>query len=279
MDTSYRKCVNTHKKTLAELIETTRRTGDEIGAMFCEDPDTGECEIGDICNGNECTVYIDDCKNSKKIGSFHTHPTWEVPGASETDKRWAIQEKFDFFCVGGYTSTSNHVRCYTLKKDMLGGKRDESILKEIEDVKDRMYAATVPQLKILAEQTLNKTHDSDKDYLLSIINEDVPHEYDLSRSVAIINKHGDPDIKKELSDLGNKRTEYKSKLYELGNAAYESRTLPEDLDDLFIEHGSESIGKRTDIKGFGRTSKTAYKRRPKGTTEDMTLAEHWRLVK
>jgi hypothetical protein len=277
MNTSYRKCIATHKKTLGELIETTRRTGNEIGLMFCEDPDTKECKIGDICTGNECTVRIDDCKNSKKIGSFHTHPTWEIPGASEEDKKWAIHENFDFFCVGGYTSTANHVRCYTLKKDMLSG-RDVSISKEIEAVKDRMHAATVPQLKILAVKTLNETSGDDTDYLLSIINDDLTSEIDLGRAATIIKNYGDSDAKKEIRDLGNKRIEYKSKLRELGNVAYKIRNLPENLDDVFIEHRSESIGKRTDIKEFGRTSKTAYKRRPKDHTKKMTYSEYRRLV-
>jgi hypothetical protein len=241
------ECVNKHKKILSELIDTTRNTGNEIGVMFCESDKTGECELGDMCIGTVCSVHIDDCKSNKKIGSFHTHPLREIPRASYDDKLWAINEGFDFYCVGGYTGTSNHVKCYTVKKDVVKN-RDEAIAKEIKIVEDQMNTETALPLKILASRIISETHGDDTDYLTYVINEDLTPEHDLTRAVKIIDRCGDSDIKEELNLLGNTRIHYRGKLRDLGNKLYPGHDLEKDLDKLFIEHPTTIVGKREELK-------------------------------
>jgi proteasome lid subunit RPN8/RPN11 len=71
---------------LRELLEKTRKTGNEYGALICRNR-SGGFSFQNVCEGDECSVeHILDCKGKQTpYALVHTHPGERTPTPSPED--------------------------------------------------------------------------------------------------------------------------------------------------------------------------------------------------
>jgi len=111
-----KRCIDTYYDTLIGMIETTRKTGNEMGALFCMGTG-GECDIGMMCTGSECNIVLRDCAGKLGIGSFHTHPGTAKAIPSFGDIIHNVASNYLFFCIGSNEDPEVPIRCYRVKRD------------------------------------------------------------------------------------------------------------------------------------------------------------------
>ena len=116
MFTKVHQCVNLYRDVMEGLIDNAVRINKEMGMLFYQDKQ-GNCTIGDICTGEQCSVSLVPRRGEKIIGDFHVHtPIEEGSTLSVVDfvsclHYQEIKKKHTFMCIG---SKKDGIRCFSV---------------------------------------------------------------------------------------------------------------------------------------------------------------------
>lgn len=111
MTTKMHQCIEMYRDVMEGLIDNAVRINKEMGMLFYQDKQ-GNCTIGDICTGEQCSIRMIRRHKSKPIGSFHVHQVeYGSSDLSVADVYVNIKERHVFSCVG---SKYDGIKCYTV---------------------------------------------------------------------------------------------------------------------------------------------------------------------
>lgn len=142
---------------LKEITLKSDKEKREYGFVFCSDTDIppfGNISHSDLCKGEECHLEINDCKNKKKIGTFHTHPHVErgitIENLSDKDIYDSISHRESFSCIG-VIKNKPIIKCFTPILDI-----DPSVVSEVLNTQDDVDRKISEFKNLLQEQKQDK---------------------------------------------------------------------------------------------------------------------------
>lgn len=124
MERIQKECIDRYKNILNGMIDDTAKNEIEYGAEFCvEKYRESDITLGQVCEGNSCSVSLRNCDDKHAYGSFHTHPNeMQEIKHSEQDIFSEVLKDHAFFCIGGKVTgpnniKKNQIKCFTINNE------------------------------------------------------------------------------------------------------------------------------------------------------------------
>lgn len=103
--------IEPYREVMEGLIKNATRLNKEMGMLFYAD-DKGNCIIGDICIGDQCSVSMPIHHKERPIGAFHVHVgKGAISLLSPADLGIDMKNGHIFSCIG---SEKDGIKCYSI---------------------------------------------------------------------------------------------------------------------------------------------------------------------